>query len=178
MITQLLTSEDYIKSHLPIPDTLEGKYLQPAIREAQEFRLEAVLGTALLEKLQSLIIAGTIGDAANADYKLLLDKHCQPVLAYEAVANVIPTVSFKVTNAGLVQTSDENVQPQGIDNVARMQQRYTDKADELTRRMQSYLRRNRSKYPELNASGQSVKPNLGSAASCGIWLGGEIGEED
>ena len=68
----LLTSEDFIKSVTNISDNLSGKYLQGAIREAQEESLRSILGSRLLNKCKGLMAAHEL----IGDYKELVDR-CQ-----------------------------------------------------------------------------------------------------
>ena len=112
----LLSSEMYIKSVTNISDNLAPKYLLSALREAQEVSLKSILGDALLEKLKSLVESREIDEAANEKYKYLLGK-CQYYLAYMTIVEVINKVSFKIGNAGLVKTSDENMQVASMDEI-------------------------------------------------------------
>ena len=52
----LLISEDYIKSESNLDNNVSGKYLQSAIKLAQDIELQSLIGTKLLEKIQKLII--------------------------------------------------------------------------------------------------------------------------
>lgn len=52
----LLISEDYIKSESNLDNNVSGKYLQSAIKLAQDIELQSLIGTELLEKIQKLVI--------------------------------------------------------------------------------------------------------------------------
>lgn len=52
----LLISEDYIKSESNLDNNVSGKYLQSAIKLAQDIELQSLIGTKLLEKIQKLVI--------------------------------------------------------------------------------------------------------------------------
>ena len=120
----LLTSEASVKGLTAISDNVESKYLLPAIREAQEIYLREIIGDPLLAKLKWCVdndaFRGSFSTEAfnesfqadtgsNQPYKNLLDK-IQYYLAYKAVAELIPKVSHKIANMGVVKTSDDNVQ--------------------------------------------------------------------
>lgn len=58
MAEVLLTSEEFVKSISNISDNLAGKYMLPAIREAQEINLREILGDALTDKLKKIVELG------------------------------------------------------------------------------------------------------------------------
>ena len=95
----LLTSEAFVKSVSNISDNVAGKYLRPSIREAQEIKMRTIVGDALLDKLKALVEDNTIGEVANAAYKTLVDR-AQYFLAYSAIVELVPKVTFKIANAG------------------------------------------------------------------------------
>lgn len=169
----LLTSEDFIKSVTNISDNLSGKYLQGAIREAQETALRDVLGSCLLDTLKARLAAGTLAGW----YKDLVDR-CQYFLAYTAIADVAMKASYKVTNFGIAKSNDENLQVATMDEIVANQGYYQAKADAECFRLQSWLLDNRTEFPELDAcSCEKIRSNLYSAATCGIWLGGARGKQ-
>ena len=108
----LLTSEDRIKSITNISDNLSGKYLQSAIREAQEFDLKGIIGPRLLRTLKGM---GQTGEW-QPDYQDLVDE-AQDFLAYTAIAKLPMMVSYKVTNFGLAKSADENLQVATMDEI-------------------------------------------------------------
>lgn len=77
-MTVLLISEEYVKTNSGIDDNVYGKFLLPAIREAQEMGLQTIIGGNLYDAIMSKVADGTIAD--DFDYKYLLDKHIQPYL--------------------------------------------------------------------------------------------------
>lgn len=172
----LLTSERFVKDVTSVSDNLAGKFLLPSIREVQDTRLREVVGSALLQKVKDLVADGTIGDAGNAAYKELLDR-AQYFLAYAAVSEVAMKVSRKVANAGVIKTTDENVQPADAAELARLRDYYTFKADAQCAELQRWLLANRAALPELTeAQCHSIRATLHSAASTGLFLGGARGK--
>jgi len=176
MTDTLLTSENFIKSVVSIFDNIAGKYIQSAMQEAQE-DYRCILGDALTDKLKSLVAAGTISQPANADYNTLLQRS-QFYLAYQTAVKILMKVSYKVANAGVVKTSDTNVQNASIDEIAKVSEEYQSNADACCLRLQNFLLNNMSKYPELSENqGHSIKRNLYSSATCGLFLGGARGKK-
>lgn len=171
----LLVSTNFIKNVSNIDENLPGKLLNPAIFEAQNEGLRGILGDALEDKLENLVNTGEIELPANINYKKLLLK-AQYFIAYTAIANVCMLTTVKVSSAGLEQVSDEHMQPLSMDDSFRLRQFYLNKADYLAKQMQNYILRNITEFPEVNdCDGHSIKSNLHSSASTGIWLGGVRG---
>lgn len=163
----LLISEDTIKTHSILNDNVWGKSLTPAITTTQDIWLSQILGKSLYYKLLELVENGGIRNVQFKAYKVLLDDYVQNYLIYETLANLIPEISTKITNMGLVVSNDEHVQnvTQGErDLVMGQYQKY---ADAYCKMMQDFLKENRKDFPELNCEAE-----LNSSASSGLWLGG------
>jgi len=177
MTQVLLTSETFVKSITNISDNIEGKYLLPAIREAQDIRLKGILGSALLDKLKKVIEEKEINALVNVKYKELID-HCQYYLAYQAVAELPMKISYKLANIGTVRTTDDKVQSATREEVANVQYYYQSKADFYAHELQGFLLRNARDYAELNENDcHEIRKNLCSAATSGLWLGGIRGKK-
>lgn len=172
----LLVSANYIKNISNISDNISGKLIEPAVWEAQNEGLRGILGDALEDKLESLVDTEDIDKDEYVNYKRLLQK-CQYFLAYTAIANVIMLTTAKIDNAGIQQVSDEKMEPLDITESYRLRDFYQHKADYLCKQLQNFLLKNRKDYPELSDNDcNSIKANLRSAATCGIWLGGVRGK--
>lgn len=173
----LLCSETFIKEHTNLSDNLSGAYLGPAIRETQDIELTEYLGSALVEKLCELVSSGTITETANAKYKAILDQ-AQYFLAYSSIAKVIPICSIKLDNFGASQSQDENIRTLGIEDLSTVTGWYQKKADTYAKKLMRYVLSIKSEIPELNecAAGQ-IKSHLNSAASTGLFLGGNRGRK-
>lgn len=165
----LLCSEDYIKTNSNLGDNVWGKSLLPAIREAQEIRLQSVIGTNLYQSLLSKVAEGAVED----QYKDLLDYYIQPVLLYQVQSDIIDFLDVKLVNLGTVRTRDEYIDNITDEERVRLKQNYEYKADWYVRRLQQYLLDNRELFVELDeCTCNNIKKNLNSAASTGLWLGG------
>lgn len=171
----LLVSSNFIKNVSNISDNISGKLIEPAIWEAQNEGLRGIIGDRLEDKLEDLVRTGDISLSENEKYKRLLDK-IQYFLAYTAISNICMLTSVKIDNAGLEQVGDEHMDPLGMDDSFRLSEFYQKKADYLCRQLQNYLLKNRSNYPELSQEDlHSIKSNLYSSATTGLWLGGVRG---
>lgn len=172
----LLSSEIFIKSVTNISDNVAGKYILSSLREAQEVSLKGILGDALLEKLKALVKDGGIEQHENIRYKYLLNK-CQYYLAYMTIVELVYKVSFKIGNAGVVKTAEENMQVASFDDIIAQKEFYQSKADFHALEVQNYILEDMAGFPEVGESTcRRIHANLHSAATCGFFLGGARGK--
>ncbi len=172
----LLTSEKLVKQIACISDNVAAEYIHAAVTEAQEIKLKSILGPALLNKVKSLIEAGTIEAPENEYYNLLVEK-VQYDLSYAAASELTYKTTYKITNFGVSEASDENLRVPSFEDVAKIKDYYQAKADYFCMEFQQFLYENRARFPELTQNHCSrIKANIYSAASCGIFLGGPRGK--
>lgn len=172
----LLTNEEFVKSITNISDNISGKYLFPAIKEAQNEDLKSVLGTILINKLKLLVADGSISNEENKKYKDLLDE-CQYYLAYCAISKLVLMTSYKLSNFGISTTNDEHIVSPSLNEILTMKDLYINKADWYKYNLQLFLLDNREDYPELtDCDCKAIRSNLWSAASSGLFLGGRRGK--
>jgi hypothetical protein len=169
----LLISEERVKETTNISDNLSGKYLQSAMREAQEVDYRGIIGSCLLDVLKAKVADGTL----NGDYKMLVDES-QDFLAFTTRAKLPMMLSYKLTNFGLAKSNDENLQVATMDEIVADAAFYQAKADAACARLQAWLRENRALYPELSVCKcGAVRPNLTESVDvCGILLEGARGK--
>lgn len=172
----LLTSETFVKSVSNISDNVAGKFILPSIREAQEIQLKSILGACLLDTLKMMGSNGTLSDPGNEAYKNLVDQ-CQYFLAYTAIVEILPKVSYKVGNFGVSKSNDENLTVATQDEIAKQQFYYQSKADFYALELQQWVLDNYASFPELGeCQCGKIRSNLYSAATSGLWLGGPRGK--
>lgn len=178
MTNILLISEDTLKTHSHLNDNVWAKSLTPAIITAQDIYLQKFLGSCLYKRVLELVENGGIRNIKYTMYKDLLDNYITNFLIYQTLANLIPEISTKIANMGLVISNDEYVQnvTQGErDLVMGQYQKY---ADAYCKMMQDFLKSNRDSFPELNCCDCSgISPTLDSSADTGLWLGGTRGRK-
>lgn len=172
----LLISPNFVRETTNISSNMQDKFCMAAIREATDVDLEEVVGSKMLSKLKNLVRNGNISDEENSHYKDVLDK-AKYFLAYSVVTRLVVISSIKLDNIGANVTSDENAQPLEVDDVFRVEQYYRNKADYYKDKLQRFLHKNISLYPELTSVEWDDKyADLYSSASTSIFLGGARGK--
>lgn len=175
MSNTLLISETYIKGCTNIDDNFTGKLIQPAIVNAQEIELRGILGDSLIDKIKTMVYDESIKSEDNIAYKDLLDK-AQPFLAYTVVAELIMLTACKISPAGNEVIDDEKMTHLSINESYQLQSYYQKKADYYCKILQNFILQHKGAYPELTENCcASIKANLHSSASTGVWLGGVRG---
>ena len=171
----LLCSPDFIRLNSNISDNCNSKVLATGIREVQEDELMEIMGEILIEKIQDLVENNEIDLPANKIYKEALDK-AQMFIVYKVIAEVTMMYSFKIDNAGVVQTRDENLDYVGIDDVLTLKNHYDTKADHYAYLLQNFLMEHLNEIPELTEwQAWKIRSTLYSAANPSIFLGGARG---
>lgn len=173
MTNILLISEDYIKTHSGLNENIWGSYLTPAIITAQDIKLQSILGDTLYEALLNLVESGRISANDKRAYKSLLDEYIQPYLMWATLSDLVPIIAIKMANIGTVLSNDEHIQNISLEERNLLQKFYEDKADFYCKRLQDYLKGTREKNIKFDLENPKyIKPNLESAASTGLFLGG------
>lgn len=171
----LLCSPDFIRLNSNISDNSNSKVLTTAIREVQDDELQEIMGQLMIEKLQTLIEDRTIEDPENAIYKEALDK-AQMFITYKVIAKIIIMFSFKIDNAGVMQSRDEYLDSINMEDTFQLKNYYDSKASHYALLLQNYLMEHLSELPELTkAQAWKIRSTLYSAASPSIFLGGNRG---
>lgn len=171
----LLTNENIIKSTTNMFENISGNYLLPSIVQAQDIDLEEIIGTELKNELQRQVFNNNFKNL----YKTLLDDYIQPFLTYSSIVRLIPIVSYKIGNAGVMTTADEKMNPLQSNQIDKIKAEYQNIADVYKNRLQRFLLKNFNEIPELGASTtvDKIKHNLYSSATCGVVLGGQRGRK-
>ena len=174
----LLVSEDFVKTNSALNDNLWGKFLLPAIREAQDINLQTYLGECLYKTILGMVADGSITASTNEAYKALLDDYVQSYLLYQVQANIIPTINVKLGNIGSVVSNDEHISTLSQGNIELVQSDFQHKADYYAQRMLNFILNHSSEFNLDECACKELKAHLNSAASTTIWLGGLYGQHD
>ena len=174
----LLVSEDFVKTNSALNDNLWGKFLLPAIREAQDINLQIYLGECLYKTILGMVQDGSITASTNESYKALLDDYVQPYLLYQIQANIVPVLNVKMTNIGSVVSKDEYINTLSQGNIDLVQRDFQLKADFYAQRMLNFILNHSNEFNLDECACRSLNAHLDSSASTTIWLGGLSGQHD
>lgn len=98
-----IISEELLKLHSPISRNLDVERVIPFLTIAQPYYIEPILGTALLEELQSQVESGEITE----ENKALLLK-IAPALANWTTYTALRSLAYSITEKGITKEHSEN----------------------------------------------------------------------
>tara|TARA_R100000734_G_C3300651_1_gene91344 strand:- start:16 stop:591 length:576 start_codon:yes stop_codon:yes gene_type:complete len=159
----LFISEDKLKDSTAINMNVDVDFLLPFVKQAQKLYVETKLGTDLNQKIKDLIIAGTINDPANANYKTLLDTYIGDMLPNFALYHAIPFLRFKIENGNIYSKTSENGVALTTEEAQHLRSEVLNTGEYYMERMIDYIKNNISLFPEYNTnSGADVSPDSNS----------------
>jgi hypothetical protein len=135
-----------------IDGNVDADKLIQFIEVAQDTHIQNYLGGLLYKKLQALILAGTIDDAVNSDYKLLLDDYVKPMLTWFTQSSYLPFAMYQISNGGVFKHRSENSETISLEEMRMMLAKVTETAEFYTRRFVDYMDYNSTLYPEYVSS--------------------------
>ena len=164
-----ITTKD-IKRYSVLSGSVDPDKFIYMVEIAQDTEVQNYLGTKLLEKLQDLILAGTINDPANASYKTLLETYIKPMTIYWALVCYMPFAAYSVGAKGVFKGSSETAETVDKDEVDYLVEKYRDIAQFYTNNFTSYMIYNQSLFPEYNSNSEDdIYPDT-SNADFGGWV--------
>tara|TARA_R110000764_G_scaffold104764_1_gene190429 strand:- start:205 stop:720 length:516 start_codon:yes stop_codon:yes gene_type:complete len=164
-----ITTKD-IKRYSVLSGSVDPDKFIYMVEIAQDTEVQNYLGTKLLEKLQDLILAGTINDPANAAYKTLLETYVKPMTIYWALVCYMPFAAYTVANGGVYKHTSESSVTVDKDEVDYLVEKYRDIAQFYTNNFIDFMVYNQTTYPEYNANTQDdIYPDTANA-DFGGWV--------
>lgn len=144
------------------------KFIQ-FVEIAQDIHVQNYLGTDLYNKIQSLILNGTISDAANEKYKTLLETYIKPMTIYWSLVEYMPNAAYTFSNQGVYKHSSENSETVSKDEIDFLIEKQRSIADNYTRRFIDFMCFNSAKFPEYTSnSNEDIYPDKES--NFGGWV--------
>lgn len=179
----LLISVDILKERTDMHGNIDPKLVYPHIKFVQDAYIKKVLGTALYDKLQTIIEDGTITTGGNADYKLLLDDYIIDAMIWYCKSEMAVDISFQMWNKGVVRKQGQDTDLPTMSELVDISNRYKSKGEYYADKMKLFLIDQSSrlqKYPEYTHPGSTVDtitPEMRNFTSP-IWLGDTDGKDN
>jgi len=146
MATALLITRDDLVRFTAVNGNVDtDKFLQ-FIKIAQDIHIQNYLGTKLLEKIQSDIVAGTL----TGNYKTLVENLVKPMLIHWAMVEYLPFAAYTIANKGVYKHSSENAENVDKNEVDYLLEKERQIAQHYTERFISYMSFHRDLFPEYN----------------------------
>jgi hypothetical protein len=155
----LLISVDILKERTDIHDNVDPKLIYPHIKYVQDAFIKPILGSALFNKLLTLINNNTISDGGNADYKLLLDEYLIDTIIWYVKSELQVDISYQTWNKGVVRKQGESTDMPSMSELIDLANRFKNKGEHYGTGMKLFLIDQSSrlqKYPEYTNPGSTV----------------------
>lgn len=155
----LLISDTILKERTSIHGNIDPKLIYPDIKYAQDAFIKPILGSALFDKMQSMVADGSITNPGNADYKQLLDEYLIDTLIYYTLAALPMTSSFQFWNKGVVRKQGQDTELPSMSELVDIANVYKGRAEYYANRMKLFLLDQSSrlqKYSEYVQPGSTI----------------------
>ena len=116
------------------------------VKIAQDIHIQNYLGTELLNKIKSDIIASTL----TGDYQSLVETYVKPMLIHWAMVEYLPFAAYTIANKGVYKHSSDNAENVGKDDVDFLLEKERKIAQHYTQRFIDYMSFNQQLFPEYN----------------------------
>jgi len=166
----LFISEMTLKNVSMLSANVDPKLLLPTVKLVQDKYILPMLGTALYNKLQSLVEA----DAVAGDYKTLLDDYISDAQVWYTLSEMPFPLRYRMINKGVVTREGEAIQTVSTTDVEKLMDYCRNNAQYYAERAIKYLHTSRALYPEYVLPGSTqdtIHPDNSQYAG-GIFLGG------
>lgn len=160
----LLISEKTIKENSLVSNNVDGKYIQNAIRSAQDLSVQPIIGQKLFERLCEGVSEQNLTELETD----LISTYIQPVLLNAVMSDLVLQLTYKFRNLGVVQTTDTNIMVPSLNELQYIREDYNMKATFYMNRLSDFLEANCSKFKQysgcecnkLKANKKAYKMNL------------------
>lgn len=140
----LVTRKDIVKFTAMNGNVDTDKFIQ-YIKISQDKHIENYLGSDLMNKIQSDIIANTL----TGDYLTLVNEWIKPCLIHWAMVEYLPFANFTIANKGVFKHTSENAEGVTKEEIDYLLEKERNTAQYYTDRLIDYLSFNAgSKFPE------------------------------
>jgi hypothetical protein len=140
-------TENWLKTNTPVTANIDAVKIFPFVQSQADMRIQPLLGTYFYKDLLTKYNAQTL----NANEQLLVEK-IQPAIAWRAVEDCVLSISYALKNKGIQQQSGDYSQPVTFQEIAYIQNVYSQKAVFYENRVISWLRENKDLYPNFTSS--------------------------
>lgn len=168
ILSAILVDEQWIKKNTPLNSQVDIRTIVPFIQVAQDLNIQPILGTRLYQRLME----GVVNSDLNSNEVILLNI-IRPALSYYTLAQAIPFIAIEIRGAGVVRAINANIQPADKSEINVLINSTTNIADFYAERVNDWLCKNGSLYPEYGTESNPVYPDRSSQFNGGLYYDGD-----
>jgi hypothetical protein len=152
----LMISEQSFKDFTIASNNIDLKNLTQIIKMTQDRFIHPLCGSALYNKILTLINDGTITSGGNAVYKTLLDSYLTDTLFNYVLGELPMAMQYKFVNKGVMKKTSENSEQPTYAELQSISKYYQGYAEWYAERTINYLTANSTTYPEYLNPGSDI----------------------
>lgn len=172
----LFISESNLVDRSDILTSTFSKPIANSIFQMQQAKILPVIGTDLYNKIQDLIVNGTISDPGNEHYLAILTQYIQPALVSFVTADLLPRINYKISSQGVITQTNETGAPVDLTTIQFLQERYSNEGQWFMTQLRNYMMEFMNEIPELKSPTagdfRTILPNYNVPWSQRIYLRG------
>ncbi len=162
----IMISEARLKKLTSIHANVEPDELLPFVTQAQDLKLQDVLGTKFYKNLKDSIADDTL----TTEEEELLNDYIAPFLAQYALYYALPSINYKVTNKAVLNPSSEESLNADLEQLKYLRQSVRDTAEFYESRLRDYLCDFSDYFPDyVNPGTTGMTPSLAKNSTSGIF---------
>lgn len=148
----LLISVQQIKDRTGLHSNVQDSEVLPDIKYCQDAYIMPLLGTALMNKLQTDLSSGL----PTGNYLVLWRDYVLDALCYYVLSESPMTLTYQLYNKGLVRKSNETTTQPDTQEILNIVNKYKSRAEWYGQRIADYLLANSELFPEYQNPGSDV----------------------
>lgn len=169
--TVFFIDEEYLKENSVISLNIDSSLINTAILDAQDIKVQQILGTKLYNKVISLL-PDDISLPANVNYSELFYDYIVPLTVQWSVFECLLSLKYKLTNKSVSEQYSDNSTSAELADIKFLRENISNKAEFYGQRLIDYLCENSAnfaEYTDVDVDG-GLSPSHSSYFS-GMWLG-------
>ena len=162
----VMISEERLKRLTSIHANVEPDELIPFVIQAQDLKVQSILGTKFYNNLKDSIA----DDSLTTEDEDLLNEYIAPFIAQYALYYALPSLNYKVTNKAVLNPSSEESLNADLEQLKYLRQSVRDTAEFYESRLRDYLCDFSTYFPDyVNAGTTGMMPSPSKKSTSGIF---------
>lgn len=167
----LLINKDDIMTYTSLNGNIDSDKLSVHVYNSQIIYLEPALGSALYDKVISLVDNGDISASTYVNYSTLLYDYITPFLVFSTMEQFIDFNAFEIANGGIYRHTTDNAVISTKEENDGLGQKYRNIANKYLKLLQKYLCDNSTLFTELTTADQEVERDKENNLRGGFYTG-------
>lgn len=149
MAEALLIGKSDLQAYTALNGNVDTDKVLQSIKIAQDIWVLQYVGTDLMNKIKTDIVASTL----SGNYATLVNTYLKPMLIHFTMVEYLPFAAYSISNKGLYKHSSENAEIVSKEEVDYLIEKEKRIAENYAQRFLDYMVVNQSLFPEYSTNG-------------------------